>query len=59
MTLKEYMDVITRTTFHLQTRNRCGTDDQVETGPESEPAPGRNRLRVGTDLGTHRFDEFQ
>ena len=42
MTLRGYMDVITRTTFHLQARNRCGTDDQAETGPESEPAPGRD-----------------
>ena len=38
-----YVDVITRTTFHLQVRNRCETDDQVKTGPES--APGRNRPR--------------
>ena len=28
------MDVITRTTFHLQVRNRSGTDDQTETGPD-------------------------
>ena len=50
------MDVITRTTFHLQARNRK-TDDQAETGPD----------RVGTDSGSgptsetcaHRFDEFQ
>ena len=47
------MDVITRTTFHLQVRIRSGTDDQAETGPD----------RVGTDSGSetcaHRFDEFQ
>jgi len=42
MTLRGHMDVITRTTVHLQARNRCGTDDQAETGPESEPAPGRD-----------------
>ena len=37
MTLRGYMDVITRTTFHLQARNGCGTDDQAESGPELEP----------------------
>ena len=36
------MDVITRTTFHLQARNRSGTDDQAETGPD----------RVGTNSGS-------
>ena len=42
---------ITHFTFHLQPWNRCGTDDQAETGPESESAPGRNRPRnhVHTD----------
>ena len=51
------LDVITRTTFHLQVRIRNGTDDQTETGPD----------RVGTDSGSgptsetcaHRFDEFR
>ena len=58
------MDVITRTTFHLKARNRSGTDDPAETGPESEPAPGRKRHRnhVHTDSMSfnefHFFDEF-
>ena len=41
------MDVITRTTFHLQARNRSGTDDQAETGPN----------RVGTDSGSEPTSE--
>ena len=45
MTLRGYIDVITRTTFQLQARNRCGTDDPAEIGSESELAPGRNRPR--------------
>ena len=51
MTLRGYIDVITRTTFQLQARNRCGTDDPAEIGSESELAPGRNRPRnyVRTD----------
>ena len=41
------MDVITRTTFHLQVRNRSGTDDQTETGPD----------RVGTNSGSEPTSE--
>ena len=40
------MDVITRTTFHLQARNRK-TDDQAETGPD----------RVGTVSGSEPTSE--
>ena len=46
MTLRGYMDVITRTTLHLQARKRCETDDQAETGSESELDPGRNQPRI-------------
>ena len=52
------MDVITRTTFHLQAQNQCGTDDQAETGPESQPAPGRNRHRNHVHTDSVSFNEF-
>jgi len=58
MTLRGYMDVITHTTFHLHARNRCGTDDQAETWPESEPAPGRNRPRNHVHTESMSFNEF-
>ena len=58
MTLRGYMDVITRTTFHVHARNRCGTDDQAETWPESEPAPGRNRPRNHVHTDSMSFNEF-
>ena len=58
MTLRRYMDVITRTIFHLQARDRCGTDDQAETGPKSEPAPGRNQHRNHVHTDSMSFNEF-
>ena len=58
MTLRGYMDVITRTTFHLQARIRCGTDDEAETGPESETAPGRSRPRNQVHTDSMSFNEF-
>ena len=52
MTLRGYMNVITRTIFHLQVRIRSGTDDQAENRARlSWNRLSWNRLWVGTDLG--------
>ena len=59
MTLRGYMDVITRTTFHLQVRIRSETDDQAETGPDrGVPTPGRNRPRKHVHTDSMSFSEF-
>ena len=50
--------VITRTIFHLQARDRCGTDDQAETGPKSEPALRRNQHRNHVHTDSMSFNKF-
>ena len=59
MTLKGYMDVIARTTFHLQ----AGTEEEPMTKPkpgstESLPTPGRDQPRKHVHTDSMDFNEF-
>ena len=53
------MDVIARTTSHLQARNRSETDDQAETDPNRVGADSGSGPTSGSETYAHRFDEFQ
>ena len=52
-TLRGYMDVITRTTFHLQGRNQCGGESAKHFASVSKPSAAGFGCRT-EDLGVTR-----
>ena len=58
MTLRGNMDVITRTTFHLQARNRCGTDAEPITKPKPVPSRNRSKCTCMHDIATQIWKQY-